>query len=206
MKAPNDPKQYPDSLTRPQIPHSARVPGQRSVPGPPGRLPRLPAGSTAQRLGGRRLGIRLPSRRHRQPVVGHDRREPRGVRHPRRAGQPGSRDHLPALHQRAARHQRGRRRRPARRCGRAGRLGRRTRPGARRPGRPRPRRLQQAGLQGQQRRPGRSGQVPHRVLRHRGRPVPAQRPAASGSTPASAAGAAAPAAGAEQRPPSAPGR
>ena len=50
----------------------------------------------------------------------------RAVRHPRRPGQPGSRDHLPALHQRAARPSPGRR--PARRGGRAGRLGRRTRP------------------------------------------------------------------------------
>ena len=59
----------------------------------------------------------------------------------------------------------------------------RARPGGGGPGRPRPRRLQQAGLRGEQRRPGLPGQVPDRVLRHRGRPVPAQRPAARGSRP-----------------------
>ena len=40
----------------------SRLPGQRRVPGPPGRLPRLPAGSPAQRLAGRRRRIRLPGR------------------------------------------------------------------------------------------------------------------------------------------------
>ena len=46
-----------------------------------------------------------PGRGHRQPVVGHHRREPGAVRHPGRPRQPGGRDRLPALHQRAARHQ-----------------------------------------------------------------------------------------------------
>ena len=172
-----------DGLTRAQIPHNARLSGQRSVPGPPGRLPRLRERSTEQRPGGRRRGVRLPGRGHRRPVIGHHRQEPGAVRHSRRPGQPGSRDHLPALHQRAARYQPGRGRRPAWRGGRAGGLGGRARPGGRGPGRPRPRRLQQAGLRGEQRRPGFPGQVPDRVLRHRGCPVPAQRPAASGSRP-----------------------
>ena len=88
--------------------------------------------------------------------------KPGGVRRPRRPGQPGSRDHLPALYQRAARYQPGRGRRPAWRGGRTDRLGRRTRPGGRGPGRPRPRRLQQASVRGEQRRPGLPGQVPGR--------------------------------------------
>jgi len=103
-KGTNNPKQCPGGLTRSQIPHNARVPDQRRVPGPPGRLPRLPARSPAQR----RRRIRLPGRRHRQPMAGHHRREPGTLLHTRWPGQPGSRNHLPVLHQRTTRNQPGR--------------------------------------------------------------------------------------------------